>query len=84
MTTHGGPQIGEVVKIEMGQIVCAVDGEKLGDVTRVDGDSFAVSLDPRAPSLRCDFGDVADVRNGGIWLVRTAAELRSRDCRGSR
>ena len=62
--------------IERGQFVCAADGEALGNVAYVDEDSFLVDDgSPSSGPLECRLIDVADVRNGGIRLSRSRAQL---------
>lgn len=63
------------IHIERGQFVCAANGEALGSVVRIGGDSFLVESSAR-PALVCRVEDIEDVRNGGIRLSRMRDQLQ--------
>lgn len=68
------------IHIERGQFVCAANGEALGSVVRIGGDSFLVESSARPAALVCSVADIEDVRNGGIRLSRMRDQLH---CAGS-
>ena len=64
------------IHIERGQFVCAANGEALGSVVRIGGDSFLVESSAGRPALVCRVSDIEDVRNGGIRLSRMRDQLQ--------
>ena len=68
------------IHIERGQFVCAANGEALGSVVGIGGDSFLVESSSPPAALVCRVADIEDVRNGGIRLSRMRDQLQ---CAGS-
>jgi hypothetical protein len=64
------------IHIERGQLVCAANGEALGTVVGIGGDSFLVESPARPAALVCRVADIEDVRNGGIRLSRMPDQLQ--------
>jgi hypothetical protein len=68
------------IHIERGHFVYAANGEALGSVLGIGGDSFLVESSARPAALVCRVADIEDIRNGGIRLSRMRDQLQ---CAGS-